>query len=151
MSKEDNLYCYYATKRPVEISSPPTSPDNPIISIRNFGERRSVEGGAFSAWGVLIYEKPLNDEAQYRCELRPSRNNPDVRETMRRQAQCVGPWEEYRHVPEEKRVTEFDPKIGQYRPKKKITPLRMTCQCNTAQRFPGPSKWSGTKKKTPHR
>ena len=151
MSKGKSLYRYYAVQWPIESATAPTSPDNPIISFQNFSERRPVEGGSFSAWGVLIYEKPLSDETQYRRELRPSRDNPDVREVMRHQAQCVGPWEVYRHVPEEKRVTEFDPETGQYRPKKEITPIRMACQYNTAQKFPVPRKWLSLGKKMPHR
>ena len=151
MSKEEKLFRYYATQRHMEPSSVPALPDNPMVSFQNFDERRPVEGGAFSAWGVLTYEKPLSDEVRYRYELRPSRVNPDVRETMYRQAQTIGPWEVYRHVPEEKRVTEYDPETGRYRPKEGITPERMTSQQNSAQKFPVSRKWSGRGEKPPHR
>lgn len=53
MSKEEKLFRYYATQRPMEPSSVPALPDNPMVSFQNFDERRPVEGGAFSAWGVL--------------------------------------------------------------------------------------------------
>ena len=138
MEKTD--YTYYSTQRPVDLGTFPKSPDNPIVRIVNYDYRAAVEGGAFQAWGILIYEKPLTAQEQYDYELRPSRDNPDVRQTMEEQAQVVGPWEEYRRVPEEKRVVEYDPIRGVYVPYDSVTPERLNAQHNSARKFPVPRK-----------
>lgn len=134
------LYKYYSTQRPIEPGSFPKPPDNPPLETINYDvdSRIPVDGEAFSAWGEVIYARPLTDRQLYDYELRPSRSNPDVRETMERQAQVVGPWEVYRRVPEEKRVTEYDPSRDTYRPRAEVSPLLMNAQHNSAQKFPVP-------------
>lgn len=132
------LYKYYSTQRPVGPGTYPQPPENQLMGILHYEGRVPVEGGAFHAWGELAYEKALTDRQQYDYELRPSRDNPDVRETMARQAQTVGPWEAYRRVPEEKRVTGFDPAQGVFLPLDGMTPERLNARFNSAQKFPVP-------------
>ncbi len=60
----------------------PKDPDNPLTGFLNYDERTSVEHGAFRAWGEVIYRSPLTPDQIYQYELRPSRDNPDVRRTM---------------------------------------------------------------------
>ncbi len=146
---EQTLYQYYSTQRPIDMGTFPKAPDNTPTAIQNFDQRLPVEGGAFLAWGVLTYEKSLTDQEQYQYELRPSRNNPDVREKMREQARLVGLWELYRRVPEEKRVTDFDPASNEFVPRDGVTLLRMNAQYNTARKFPVPKKHPGRRKDAP--
>lgn len=136
MSQE--LFKYYSTQRPIEPGTYPEPPENELRGILRYRSRTPVEGGAFQAWGELNYAHPLSDRQLYDYELRPSRSNPDVRETMERQAQVIGPWEVYRRVPGEKRVTEYDPSRDAYRPRAGVSPLLMNAQHNSAQKFPVP-------------
>lgn len=145
------LYKYYSTQRPVDIGTFPKPTENQPLEIVNYDGRIPVEGGAFLAWGVLTYEKPLTNQEQYDYELRPSPDNPDVREKMREQAREVGPWEAYRHIPEKKRVTDFDAASGEFFPRDGVTPLRMNAQHNSAQKFPVPPKHPGRQKNSPQR
>ncbi len=146
---EQKLYQYYSTQRPIDMGTFPKPSDNAPVAMQNFDQRLPVERGAFLAWGVLTYEKPLTDQAQYQYELRPSPNNPDVQEKMREQARLVGPWEIFRRVPEEKRVTDLDPVSGEFVPRDGVTPLRMNAQHNTARKFPVPKKHPGRRKDAP--
>ena len=133
-------YKYYSVLRPIEAGSFPKPPDNPPLEIINYDvdSRISVKGEIFDAWGELIYAKPLTERQQYDYELRPSRLNRDVQDTMERQAQVIGPWETYRRRPEEERVTEYDPISGKYRPKAGVSPLLLNSYHNSAQKFPVP-------------
>lgn len=135
---EQKLYLYYSTQRPIDIGTYPNSADNTPLKIVNYGEgdRIAVENGTFYAWGELLYVKSLTETEQYQYELRPCANNPDVQEQMHQQAQTVGPWEVYRRVPEEKRVTAFDINRAVFVPRTDVTPLRMNAQHNSAQKFP---------------
>ena len=72
-----DFYTYYSTQRPVDIGTFPQKKDNLPVGILNYGERRAVEGGAFRAWGELIYEKPLTEQEAAAYELRPAPDNPD--------------------------------------------------------------------------
>ena len=45
------------------------------------------------------YRAPLTTDQLIQYELQPSRDNPDVRETMKEQAQAVGQWEERKQNP----------------------------------------------------
>ena len=58
-------------------------------------------------------------------ELRPSRNNQDIRRQMDAQAQVVGKWEDAHRVPDQKRLTWFYPDFGSYVVKEYITPEQL--------------------------
>lgn len=58
-------------------------------------------------------------------ELRPSRNNLDIRRQMDAQAQVVGKWEDAHRVPDQKRLTWFYPDFGSYVVKEYITPEQL--------------------------
>ena len=88
----------------MDIGTYPRPADNPPLSISNYESYCAVENGAFSAWGELIYTKPLTAKEQLDYELRPARRNPDVQKKMDAQAQVVGKWEDARNVPEPKRL-----------------------------------------------
>lgn len=77
-----DFYTYYSTQRPVGIGTFPREKDNLPVGVLNYGERRPVEGGAFRAWGELIYEKPLTDQEVAAYELRPAQGNPDRRRAV---------------------------------------------------------------------
>lgn len=144
-------YKYYATQRPIDIGTFPKPADNPPTAMLNYDcdQRVPVEGGAFFAWGELIYGRPLTDGQRYDYELRPSRENPDVQETMHAQAQTVGAWEAYRCIPEEKRVTEWDSARAVFLPLDGVTPERLNARHSTAQKFPTPKNRSGKRKTQP--
>ena len=134
-------YIYYSTQRPMDLGTYPRPTDNLPVEIINYdvNSRIPVEGEVFEAWGELTYAKPLTDRQQYDYELRPSRDNPDVREKMKRQAQVIGPWEEYHHIPEEKRVTEYDLACGLYHPCEGVSPQRLNTRYNSAKIVPVPN------------
>lgn len=72
-----DFYKYYSTQRPVDIGTFPRPKDNLPVGILNYGERRPVEGGAFRAWGELLYRKPLTEKERSGYELRAAPDNPD--------------------------------------------------------------------------
>ena len=115
------LYKYYSTQRPVDLGTYPKSPENPMIGFINYDKRIPVEGGAFQAWGVLSYARPLTEKELYNYELRPARGNLDVRRTMDAQAQIVGQWEVAFHVPDVKRLTWFYSDFGSFVAKDFVT------------------------------
>lgn len=129
MEKKEE-YKYYSTQRPVDIGTYPKSRENPMIGFTNYDSRIPVEGGAFRVWGELIYDKPLTEKELNDYELRPARENLDVRRTMDAQAQIVGKWEDAKRVPYQKRLTWFYPDFGSYVAKEYITPERLAeCVC----------------------
>lgn len=132
------LYKYYSTHRPVGLGTYPKPADNEPVKITNYDvdSRIPVEGGAFDAWGELIYAKPLTDEQQADYELRPSRRNPDVWRAMRAQAQDVGRWEDRNHVPEAKRLTWWDSDFDSYVPYDHVTPEQLAETYRLAMKFP---------------
>lgn len=73
------LYQYYSTQRPVDIGTFPKPPHNAPDEIANYDQRIPVEGGAFRAWGHLTYTKPLTEKQVSDYELRPAKDNPDIR------------------------------------------------------------------------
>lgn len=148
MKKEQ--YKYYSTHRPVDIGAYPKPPDNPMTSFLNFDDRRPVEGGAFLAWGELTYEKPLTDRELYNYELRPSRENPDVRRTMDEQAQVVGAWEVKNHIPETKRLTWWYSDFGAYVPGDSVTPEQLAERYRFAKKFPKLRGHADKQQKPPH-
>ena len=115
------LYKYYSTQRPVDIGTFPKPPHNAPDKIVNYDQRVPVEGGAFRAWGEVVYDTPLTEGELRSYELRPSRNNPDIQRQMDAQAQVVGKWEDAHRVPDQKRLTWFYPDFGSYVVKEYIT------------------------------
>ena len=144
-------YTYYSTQRPVDLGTYPRPPDNLPVEIINYdvNSRIPVEGEVFEAWGELTYAKPLTDRQQDDYELRPSRDNPDVRVKMRRQAQVVGPWEEYHSIPEEQRETEYDHARGLYRPRQSVSPERLKTRYISVKMSPVPNWHTPKRKDTP--
>lgn len=65
-------YKYYSTQRPVDIGTFPKPVGNRPIGIVNFDARTPVEGGAFLAWGYLLYSEPLSLKDMSDYELRPA-------------------------------------------------------------------------------
>ena len=67
-------------------------------------------------------------------ELRPSRDNPDVKKRMERQAEIVGRWEDAKHIPDPKRLTWFYPDFGSYVVKEFVTPEQLSQRADTVER-----------------
>lgn len=122
--KQQELYRYYSTQRPVDLGTYPKEPDNPLVGFLNYDDRISVEHGAYWAWGEVTYRAPLTTDQLIQYELQPSRDNPDVRETMKEQAQAVGQWEERNHIPFDRRLTQCIG-IGVYTCKVRVTPAQL--------------------------
>ena len=122
--KQQELYRYYSTQRPVDLGTYPKEPDNPLVGFLNYDDRISVEHGAYRAWGEVTYRAPLTTDQLIQYELQPSRDNPDVRETMKEQAQAVGQWEERNHIPFDRRLTQCIG-IGVYTCKARVTPAQL--------------------------
>lgn len=83
-----------------------------------------MKGGAYRAWGEVTYRAPLTTDQLIQYELQPSRDKPDVRETMKEQAQAVGQWEERNHIPFDRRLTQCIG-IGVYTCKVRVTPAQL--------------------------
>lgn len=122
--KQQELYRYYSTQRPVDLGTYPKEPDNPLVGFLNYDDRISVEHGAYRAWGEVTYRALLTTDQLIQYELQPSRDNPDVRETMKEQAQAVGQWEERNHIPFDRRLTQCIG-IGVYTCKVRVTPAQL--------------------------
>ena len=133
---EQDFYLYYSTQRPVSIGTYPNSPDNPPTEIKNFDTRLLVENGTFRAWGTITYTKPLSELDVKGYELRPSRENPDVRRTVAEQLEVVGPWEERAKMSVSNRVTYRDEDTGTFKLTARATPMHLTQQYSRAQKFP---------------
>ena len=88
------LYKYYSTQRPVDIGTFPKPPHNAPDEIVNYEGRVWVENDTRLAWGHLTYTRPLTEQEAADYELRPSRENPDIKQRMEKQAQVVGKWED---------------------------------------------------------
>ena len=58
-------------------------------------------------------------------ELKPSRQNPDLKKRMEEQTQALGKWEDSRHFSERKRLTWFHPDFGSYVLKDFVTPEQL--------------------------
>lgn len=122
---EPERYKYYSTQRPIDMGTfPKTYYDEPY-NFKNYDTRQSVEHGAFQAWGELIYTRPLTEAELKNYELRPSRNNLDVRRRMDEQAQTVGKWEDAKRVPDGKRLTWYYSDFGSYVPNYHVTPEQL--------------------------
>ena len=96
--------------------------------------RQQVPGEAFQAWGAIIYAQPLTDREMRDYELRPARENLDIRRQMDAQAQVVGKWEDAHHLPEQKRLTWFYPNFGSYVAKEYVTPEQLAVRVRSIER-----------------
>ena len=67
-------------------------------------------------------------------ELRPARENLDIRRQMDAQAQVVGKWEDAHHVPEQRRLTWFYHDFGCYVAKEYVTPEQLTTRVRSVER-----------------
>ena len=67
-------------------------------------------------------------------ELRPARENLDIRRQMDAQAQVVGKWEDAHHVPEQRRLTWFYPDFGSYAAKEYVTPEQLAARAHGVER-----------------
>ena len=130
---DKETYKYYSTQRPIDIGTYPKSYFNRPIHMDVYFTRQQVPGEAFQAWGAIIYAQPLTDREMRDYELRPARENLDIRRQMDAQAQVVGKWEDAHHVPEQRRLTWFYPDFGSYVAKEYVTP-GAACR---------PCSWSG--------
>ena len=129
-------YRYYSTQRPIDIGTYPKLPDNPAVDMTFFSERKLVENGTVLAWGVLSYNSPLSPQQINDYELRPARDNPDIKERMSVQAQAVGAWERRNYIPKEKRLTRRNPDTNTYEPLDSIRMEELQRQFEIALEFP---------------
>ena len=93
---------HYSTQRPIDIGTYPKSYFNRPIHMDIYFTRQQVQGESFQAWGAITYAQPLTDREMRDYELRPARENLDIRRQMDAQAQVVGKWEDAHHVPEQR-------------------------------------------------
>ena len=87
---DKETYLYYSTQRPIDIGTYPNSYFNRPVHMDLYFTRQQVTGEAFQAWGAITYAHPLTEREMQDYELRPSRNNLDIRRQMDAQAQVVG-------------------------------------------------------------
>lgn len=111
-------------------------PNDPQVEMTFFSGRQPVESGTVLAWGVLAYNAPLSPKQIEDYELRPARDNPDIKERMSVQAQAVGAWERRNHIPEEKRLTRWDPDSKTYEPLDSVRMEELQRQFEIALEFP---------------
>ena len=129
-------YKYYSTQRPIDIGTYPKPPEAPKVELIFYDQRKPVENGTALAWGELIYDAPLTPEQVSDYELRPSRDNLDIRERMSVQAQAVGAWEKRNHIPEEKRLTSWEPNMQVFVPLPQATMEQLARRFELALDFP---------------
>lgn len=131
---DKETYKYYSTQRPIDIGTYPKSYFNRPIHMDVYFTRQQVSGEAFQAWGAIIYAQPLTDREMRDYELRPARENLDIRRQMDAQAQVVGKWEDAHHLPEQKRLTWFYPNFGSYVAKEYVTPEQLAVRVRSIER-----------------
>ena len=127
-------YKYYSTQRPISVGTYPLSYFNKPVHMTVYAGREQVEGETFRAWGDLTYAQPLTEREMADYELRPSRDNPDVKKRMERQAEVVGQWEDAKHIPDAKRLTWFYPDFGSYVVKEFVTPEQLAQRADSVER-----------------
>ena len=132
----------------MDIGTYPKDPDNPLAGFLNYDERISVEHGAFRAWGEVIYRAPLTPDQMDQYELRPSRDNPDVRRTMTEQSQVVGRWEDRNGIHTNRRLTRCIG-IGAYVCGDRVTPEKLAKRYRLAEDIPFVSRRGPRPKKSP--
>ena len=123
---DKETYKYYSTQRPIDMGTYPKSYFNRPVHMDIYFNRQQVQGEAFQAWGAITYAQPLTEQEMRDYELRPSRENLDIRRQMDAQAQVVGKWEDAHHAPEQKRLTWFYPDFGSYVVKEYVTPEQLS-------------------------
>jgi len=116
---DQQIYRYYSTQRPVDSGTFPKSAGKPI-HIENYDKRIRIEPWGFLAWGYLEYNAPLDPQKAYDYELKPSPENPDIKQKMSEQAQVVGKWEKRHRVPDVRRLTWWYSDFGEFIPKEGI-------------------------------
>ena len=127
---------YFKVLRPKQQKAAAPQEDyfNRPVHMDLYFTRQQVMGEAFQAWGAIIYAHPLTEREMQNYELRPSRENLDIRRQMDAQAQVVGKWEDAHHVPDQKRLTWFYPDFGSYVVKEYITPEQLTVRVRSIER-----------------
>ena len=93
-----------------------------------------MQGAAFRAWGEIIYSQPLTEKEIRQYELKPSRQNADMRERMEQQTQAVGKWEVAKRIPESKRFTWYYNDFGCYVLKEFVTPEQLSERAQIVER-----------------
>jgi len=111
--------------------------------------RLEVTGEAFQACGAITYAQPLTEREMQDYELRPSRENLDIRRQMDAQAQVVGKWEDTHHVPEQRRLTWFYPDFGSYVAKEYVTPEQLSIRARGVERQVAAKAHKQAKEKQP--
>ena len=86
---DKETYKYYSTQRPIGIGTYPNSYFNRPVHMDLYFTRLEVTGEAFQACGAITYAQPLTEREMQDYELRPSRENLDIRRQMDAQAQAV--------------------------------------------------------------
>lgn len=131
---DQETYKYYSTQRPIDIGTYPNSYFNRPVHMDLYFTRQQVPGESFQAWGAIIYAHPLTEREMQDYELRPARENLDIRRQMDAQAQVVGKWEDAHRVPDQKRLTWFYPDFGSYVVKEYITPEQLAVRVRSIER-----------------
>lgn len=122
---DKETYKYYSTQRPIDIGTYPKSYFNRPLHMDIYPARQQVPGEAFRALGAITYAQPLTNQEMRDYELRPARENLDIRRQMDAHAQIVGKWEDARQTPDTKRLTWFYPDFGCYVAKEYVTPEQL--------------------------
>ena len=146
---DKETYKYYSTQRPIDIGTYPNSYFNRPVHMDLYFTRQEVTGEAFQAWGAITYAQPLTEREMQDYELRPSRENLDIRRQMDAQAQVVGKWEDAHHVPEQRRLTWFYPDFGSYVAKEYVTPEQLTARARGVERQAAAKAHKQAKEKQP--
>ena len=119
---DKETYKYYSTQRPIDVGTYPKSYFNRPIHMDIYPGRQQVPGEAFQAWGAILYAQPLTEQEIRDYELRPSRDNLDIRRQMDAQAQVVGKSEDAHRSPATARLTLYNFDLGRYVPVNSVTP-----------------------------
>ncbi|MCC8022577.1 MAG: hypothetical protein LIO46_02155 [Clostridiales bacterium] len=124
---EPGLFKYYSTQRPVDAGTFPKTEGGPV-KVENFDRRSFVEGGAFQAWGYLLYTAPLTERQARDYELRPAPDNMDriTAKELEAQVQAVGKWEQAKRIPDPSRQTWWHPDFGVFVKKEHIPANQVT-------------------------
>ena len=146
---DKETYKYYSTQRPIDIGTYPNSYFNRPVHMDLYFTRLEVTGEAFQACGAITYAHPLTEREMQNYELRPSRENLDIRRQMDAQAQVVGKWEDAHHVPEQRRLTWFYPDFGSYVAKEYVTPEQLTARARGVERQVAAKAHKQAKEKQP--
>ena len=120
---DKETYKYYSTQRPIDMGTYPKSYFNRPVHMDIYFNRQQVQGEAFQAWGAITYAQPLTEQEMRDYELRPSRENLDIRRQM-----------DAHHAPEQKRLTWFYPDFGSYVVKEYVTPEQLSIRARGVER-----------------